>query len=139
MIKGASATMTAGANANDNTHAVLRDTVRGSKNRTITGAIKELFHTIANIITGRCANEPLLETRRGQGDSGGAFNLAAKETVRHVVRIPSDCWGPPVECLEDGVLNRWNGDPALFGDELAASSANYPDSASPSNHLHPHF
>jgi hypothetical protein len=56
---------------NGSTFAV-RDTAKGSKNRTIAGAIKALFRKTAQLVSGRDDDEPRPQTRRrGRGETEG--------------------------------------------------------------------
>jgi hypothetical protein len=71
---------TRGTNAKDSTLAV-RDTARGSENRTIAGAIKGLFRTATKAVTGRVDDEPPV-TRRRKGETEGEFQVMARRIAR---------------------------------------------------------
>jgi hypothetical protein len=71
--------MGASAGETDSTRAV-RDTGRGSKNRTIPAAIKKLWRTVA-AVTRRNPDAPKPATKRKRGDTSRTF-AAAKAILR---------------------------------------------------------
>jgi hypothetical protein len=121
---------TEGASANDSTRAV-RDTVRGSENQPT--AIKELFRRAIKMITGRDADKPEPDSKKGHGDAEGAFHPAANAVVTRARRLSEEAYAAAIGFLSDAL--EWMhicGDDALSHDTFDAGQE------TASNHLHPH-
>jgi hypothetical protein len=123
--------VTKDASENDRTSAV-RDTAEGNKHRTITGAIKGLFRTAVRAITRRDEDEP--QPRRRSGETGKAFAMAARATLRRAVGLPAQAYAGATAFLSETLdwLNLWHND--------ADAAAELNDGAEPQqNFLFPHL
>ncbi|MGE4046253.1 MAG: hypothetical protein AB7F35_15460 [Acetobacteraceae bacterium] len=147
------ATASTSTSENDSTLAV-RDTAGGSKNRTIAGAIKGLFRSVAKAIT-REEEEPKPEPRRRRsGETEGdfrklgrklarrfdphkSFRRLAKKAARRrhrTMKLPAEAYTGAHAYLSHTLdwLNLWHHDAAASSEFSSSFDAN-------SDHLSPHL
>jgi hypothetical protein len=124
--------MITSGSANDRTCAV-RDTAQGSKNHTISGAIKEMFREAVKAITGPEAEET--PRRRQRGDTERGFQMVAKAVVRRTAQLPQEAYVAAISFLSDARdwLSVWDNEFAS-GEQLHNETEN-----ADSNHLFPHI
>ena len=73
----------------DGTRAV-RDTARGSKNRTTAGAVRRLFQAVRKTLTARADDEAPQASRRRREETGRGFRELAREFGRRIPRLRGD-------------------------------------------------
>jgi hypothetical protein len=112
----------------------VRNTGRRSENRTIPGAVRELFRGAVKAITRRAEDDPPQPPRRrGGGDTRTLFPVAARTILRHTARVPAQAYAAASAYLSDTLdwLNLWHDD-MDSGTELK-------DEIDARKHLSPHI
>lgn len=92
-----------GADESDSTRTV-RDTARGSKNRTNGGTITRLFRETGKALTPRDTDPEPKPQRRRSGDTDAAvFRTAAKTIMRRAARFPVEAYDAAAAFLSDAL------------------------------------
>jgi hypothetical protein len=110
----------------------VRNMGRRSENRTIPGAVRELFRGVGKAIARRAEDDPPPPRRRGGGDTRTLFPAAARKIMRRTARVPGQAYAAASAYLADTLdwLNLW-------GDELD-SDAELKGDIDAKKHLSPH-
>jgi hypothetical protein len=107
---------------------------QGSKNRTTTGAIKELFRKAVKAITGLDEAEPRPAARRRRGETESGFQMAAKAALQRTAQLPRDAYVTAIAFLSDA--RDWL---SLWHNETGSGEAQNGIQNTDTNHLFPHI